>query len=956
MRALAPEATGLTVWLAAALIAGGMVLGWAPAPDGAAAQSSTHQIRGNVSGPSGEPLQGIAVQARGEFGEDTFGPWSALPTNAEGNFEIEVPDGTFRLHLSLESAGSGACFLGYFGSDGKRARYGQVERVVVAGDDVEGLDIILSGHPSERCHEVEGVVVDSEGQPVVRRQVSFGGWWEWGRRSHWTDAKGTFRLHLWEGRYLIEVGTELGGECTVEGYEGVDPGRPAVIDVDGGVHGLRITLSTGTYADLTSVRCFFPPRMATTTLRPGWNLAGWTAEETDAGALFDVIPALEAVSGWDAGTQSFERATRGDPAGAGDLTTIAPGMGLWLRLSGEEPVTWTRPAAPAGGFVSLQPGWNLVAWAGRDGAAPEDAFAFLGEDLLAAAAWESVAGEFRRYYPGAPSEVNTLRRLELGEALWLKVGAARRWLQPGAAAPAVEFVSYFSPEQRETLQVALDDIVAYFAERLGIAIPGLTVRFGDDSVQSGGAYRPGNRTIYMRSYTHIMSPTYNSVLAHEYGHAAQHYLAGPDGWGPVWLYESVATHWAAQYQHLSGRSQYSEYISEVIASTRQGNTPLQEGETRAGLSRLQGKSGQLAVDWLVDLAGADSLRYYFSLRSLGETWQDSFREAFGLEAHDFYPKFEEYRSRVAPSYAKRVAGVVLGPGGQPEEGVRVQYFSSEHDAIGLYGGRTDDEGRFSWAIDGGSYFVGLAHGEDCPLPWYTTDDRIGLAVGNRARIDVGEVDIQGLTLTLSRSRSEVCREVQGVITDLEGNPRAGVYVFPLEAETARLLVSSQVITDGSGTFVITIPRGHYRLQVRPPTVHEEFGGLGYYGGEAGLVLRRSEARLIDTGAATLPEIVIASGAIGGTILTAEGQPLEGVAVHPGERTSLPPTSDSQGRFQVAVSKGAHTLELVCPQGGGGWYGGPGALVGNQEQATPIVVDTADVTGIVITVPAGVRCE
>ena len=696
--------------------------------------------------------------------------------------------------------------------------------------------------------------------------------------------------------------------------------------------------------------------MATTTLRPGWNLAGWTAEETDAGALFEAMPALEAVYAWDAGAQSFARAARDDPAGAGDLTTIAPGMGLWLHLGGEEPVPWTRPVAPAGGFVSLRPGWNLVAWAGRDGAAPEDAFAFLREDLLAAAAWEAAAGEFRQHYPDAPPGVSTLQRLELGEALWLNLGVARRWLQPGAAAPAVEFVGYFSPEQRELLQVAFDDIVAYFAESLGISIPGLTVRFGDDTFQSSGAYRPGNRTIYMRSEMPILAPTYNSVLAHEYGHAVQHYLAGPDGWGPVWLYESVATHWAAQYQDFSGRRQYSEYMSEVVTSTRRGNIPLQKGETRAGLSLLQGKAGQLAVDWLVDLAGANSLRYYFSLRSLGETWQESFREAFGLATQEFYPKFEEYRSRVAPSYVKRVEGVVLGPDGQPQEAVKVQYFSSKHDAFGLYGGRTDDEGRFSWAIESGSYFIGLAHGEDCPLPWHTPDDRIGLAVGNRARIDVGESDIKGLTLTLSRSPSEICREVQGVITDLEGDPRAGVVVFPLEAETQRLMVSSQVITDGSGTFVITMPRGQYRLQVRPPTMHGEFGGFGYYGGEAGFVLRRSEARLIDTGAATLPEIVIASGTIGGTILTAEGQPVEGVAVYPGERTSPPPTSDSQGRFQIAVSKGAHTLELVCPQGGGGWYGGSGTLVGNQEQATPIVVDTADVTGIVITVPAGVRCE
>ena len=180
MRALAQEAPGLAGWLAAALVAGGMALGWSPAPEGAAAQSSghevraTHQIRGTVSGPSGEPLEGIAVRAFGKYGEDNWGPWRALPTNTEGSFGIEVPEGKFRLHLSVEPAGGGTCFLGYFGSDGRHAPFGEVTQLAVAGEDVEGLAITLSGLPSRLCQKVEGVVVDAEGEPVAGREVAFG--------------------------------------------------------------------------------------------------------------------------------------------------------------------------------------------------------------------------------------------------------------------------------------------------------------------------------------------------------------------------------------------------------------------------------------------------------------------------------------------------------------------------------------------------------------------------------------------------------------------------------------------------------------------------------------------------------------------------------------------------------------------------------------------------------------
>ena len=131
MRSVTPEAIGLAGWLVAALVAGAMALGVVTGAGGGGRRVQHAPDTGKRVGSEREPLQGVAVEARGEFGEDTFGPWSALPTNAEGNFEIEVPDGTFRLHLSLESTGSGACFLGYFGSDGRRARYGQVERVVL---------------------------------------------------------------------------------------------------------------------------------------------------------------------------------------------------------------------------------------------------------------------------------------------------------------------------------------------------------------------------------------------------------------------------------------------------------------------------------------------------------------------------------------------------------------------------------------------------------------------------------------------------------------------------------------------------------------------------------------------------------------------------------------------------------------------------------------------------------
>lgn len=922
-----------------AVVAAAAGSGWGAEP--ADAQEARHEIRGTVSGPGGEPLEGITVQAWGESEDDTFGPWSAVPTNVEGNFEIEVPAGTFRLRLSLESAGSGACFLGYFGSDGRRATYWEVTLVVVAGRDVEGLDITLSGVPSERCHEVEGVVVDSEGEPVARRQVSFGELREWGRRNYWTDAKGVFRLHLWEGRYLIKVGTDLGGECTVEGYEGADPGRPARIDVDGGVHGLRITLSAGAYANRTSVGCLFPPGKATTTLRPGWNLAGWTAAETDAGALFEVIPTLEAAYAWDAETQSFSRTGRDDPEGTGDLATIVPGMGLWLHLGGEEPVTWTRAVAPAGGFVSLRPGWNLVAWAGRDGAAPEDAFAFLGEDLLAAAAWEAGAGEFRRYYPGAPPEVNALRRLERGEALWLKVGVARRWLQPGATAPVVEFVGEVTPGTQAGIVPRLDDVMAFFGERTGIFVPGLRVSVGDHPGVCGD-YGSGFRTIRLSEDCVV-------AIAHEYAHALQFTAAG--GSSPAWLVEGVAERWSAQYYDYVGVDTYEAHVRDVaIPGARFPQSPLEELESPSDFKAHGGGAyglAHLAVDWLTSIAIADgdeTLFGYFDTRTNEEDWQVTFERVFGMGVDDFYTSFAAHRAEVAPPHP-RVEGTVLKPDGAPLVGATVHTRGVLHGSGGT--ATTGDDGEFALVLKSDAYDLWLTV-DGCRLPWSSSGFPVEVVSAHSSRLDLDEGVVASLVITPSSTAADTCRWIRGIVTDLAGNPRGGVNVYP------RLLVNgsevetftSPVRTDGDGLFAIRVIKGRYRLSVNPGSAS------GHYEQQRGLAFQHGDATLIVVGATDVVEVAVQFGVISGALRGLPADHNLNVGLQEGEYTHYQP---AKPKIQFIAPRGTFLLGVYCSFRPVGWYDGDSGLVTDRSQAIPIVMDDADIT-LTLDIPADVTCQ
>ena len=942
MRALAPEATGLMVWLAAALIAGGMALGWSPAPEGAAAQSSgheiraTHQIRGTVSGPRGEPLEGIAVRAFGEYGDDTWGPWSAPPTDSEGRFAMEVPEGAFSFQLSREFADGGTCRLGYFGSDGRRAPLQGMTRLVVAREDVEGFAITLSGLPSELCQRVEGVLIDAEGEPVAGGLVVFA---DREPQSQRTDATGTFSLLLSEGSYLVHAEADLGGECIVEGYAGAAPGRPGRIHVDsGGVDGLRIVLSRGVGASPTAIGCFFPPATVTTTLRPGWNLAGWTAEETSAGALFDVIPALEAVSAWDAGTQSFARATRDDPAGAGDLTAIAPGMGLWLRLSGEDPVTWTRPAAPAGGFVSLQPGWNLVAWGGRDGAAPEDAFAFLREDLLAAAAWEPVAGEFRRYYPGAPLEVNTLRRLELGEALWLKVGVARRWLQPGAAASAVEFVGEVAPETRADIPSRVDDVLAFFGERTGFFVPGVTFSVGEHPVCAD--YGSGFRTIRLSESCVV-------AIAHEYTHAVQFTAGG--GRTAIWLVEGVAERWSAQYYDHAGTDTYEDYVRDrVIRGARFAEAPLEEMESRTGFD-AQYNFAHLAVDWLASIAGGDDALFdYFEARTNEEDWQVTFERAFGMGVDDFYTSFAAHRAEVAP-LNPRVRGVVLEPDGTPLVGATVHARLVPHGSVRTV--TTGDDGAFERVLESGAYDLSLSV-DGCLLPWTGSGSPVKAVTARSSRLEVDEGADADLVMTSSATVAEACRWrwIRGIATDLAGQPRGGVRVYPhtwVDGSEVGTFNPSVRTTD-DGLFAIRVPEGRYGLSVRVGSGY----AVGHYERERSLTHRRPNAAQVVVGATDVEDVAIQFGVIRG-VISGPADQVRRVGLQEGNHTFHVP---AKPEIDFIAAKGTFFMAVYCSSFRPvGWYGGDNGLVTDRSQAAPIVMDDADVT-LTIDIPTSVTCE
>ena len=196
-------------------------------------------------------------------------------------------------------------------------------------------------------------------------------------------------------------------------------------------------LSVATFATLVLALILHTPGAVTaqegepftTVLQPGYNMAGWIEPESGVAALFEAIPELEAVYAWDAGEQRYRSSWA---QREGDLTTLMPGVGLWLKIGGDEPVTWTRSGDPdpAAGLTSLREGWNLVAWAGWPGAGLGEAVAGLGSGLEAALTWDAEGKRFRYYLPEAGELAGPVPILSRGDALWLYSSGEQYWLQP----------------------------------------------------------------------------------------------------------------------------------------------------------------------------------------------------------------------------------------------------------------------------------------------------------------------------------------------------------------------------------------------------------------------------------------------------------------------------------------------------------------------------------------------
>ena len=398
----------------------------------------------------------------------------------------------------------------------------------------------------------------------------------------------------------------------------------------------------------------------TTELQPGWNMVGWVGPKTLSGQLFEELPALGRISVWDAEEQRYRRAQRDQYE---ELPTLTAGMGVWLFITGDAPVEWTRPAAPDGLVVPIREGRNFVAWTGAGGTPVGEALLRLGDAVSAAQGWDADSQQYTSYDLSLGGAGSMLGR---GDALWIRASESVNWWQPGTAEPPIFFLGEIPAHIRVAILEEYDRVQAFFAERFGVVATDTLTYVGADEESLGSTYfaafgreigedfcggHPAHGT-----YVVALRCAYPiRLLGLDYQHTRALLTPGgltrePDG--PEWLFRGTQRYVqtlydATQYGGLEGARR------NQIEGARRAGLPLSSVDMRDNEDKSRswaiGGLGFLAMERLAARAGDPAIFEYFRLLQSSETWEQAFAAAFGITVEDFYTEFEEYRAEVAPS-------------------------------------------------------------------------------------------------------------------------------------------------------------------------------------------------------------------------------------------------------------------------------------------------------------------
>ena len=630
---------------------------------------------------------------------------------------------------------------------------------------------------------------------------------------------------------------------------------------------IGVVLVAVTLAATPEVASANPAQPVTTVLQPGFNMAGWIEPEAGVAELFEAVPELEAVYAWDAGAQRY----RSNSAQLeGDLTTLTPGMGLWLEIDGDEQVTWTRSGDPdpAAGLTALREGWNLVAWSGSENTAFEDAFATLHGPSQIVLTWDAEAQRFVSYVPGATAGGDHVVRL--GGAVWVSSPGERHWLQPGSFEPRVEFYGEFTAARKAEIRAETRSVVTWFAERYGLLEPDFELYVGADRASLDqvrrevlGIQDPAyvlcgvavNELVFLADWCITATHDLTSPLAHEYFHVLQTHLVAltpttETAYVAGWLLEGTAEHMAIGYAIAHGDTTAEEVEQALRESVVYNPLDLEALTDISQLDTVGYQTAAFAVQQLVDQTDEAAVLEFFELLPSTDGWEDAFTRAFGRTVSSFYSRFSGLVEGMTP-VTQTVTVTTLLPDGTAlwEWKGRPLDVHASNSSVSISGSATEDgaqldlpRGLYSVRVSAvcrvfGGDFYSSAYLDSIGV--YSLD---GVPITDRASrvLEVADQDL-AINVNLAGLPSELklnCYDgprfnIEGRVTDASGEPLEGhqVIAYARTHPHDRGFLDLNY-TDDDGRFTVPAPDGHtYTL-----AVWNTCGAtIGYYRAGEGLV-------------------------------------------------------------------------------------------------------------------------
>ena len=655
-----------------------------------------------------------------------------------------------------------------------------------------------------------------------------------------------------------------------------------------------------------------PPETATR-LEPGLNLVGWVGEPTPVSQLFQQIPRLEAIWAWDAELRDWIVAAPGAPEWLGGLGRVTAGMGLRMQLGGDQPFIWRRSTEPTRGLVKLRTGWNLVAWSGADGAAIGDVVKGIGWSLRTVSRWDA-ANQQRVTWTSPERSAQVIANtgadqgdadddaempgIRRGEALWIEVARAVNWLQPTDVLPRLVFPGGASEELQARVREDVESVLTFFRDQYGIqADPDFTIYTAKDvdaliqAQKDDGKEIDDSGAASLRAWWNRQGAWGGYEIVIKQSHWPEDLSTDEISWA---RYTITHEYFHVMQWQLLGSST-SIWLTEGTASWVDDEHKVLEGE-RTWHDLRDVRLSAITND-TPTLRSAESDNAFWQY-TLGWLAADQLIADAGLDS-----LIEVYR---------RFSPTEIGPHGRWES--------------------TPD--------------------------WRTAFQQVSGQPVSEFYATFDAWQREQAAANPATTSSYEGGWIRGRVMDGTRAPIASVFVNAVRVEGETSVGWNQrAETDADGSFAVRAPEdGDYRLSV---DVSDDCTGY-YRRGE--VVAEEEMAQPVQVDGADVNEITIrTSGSvcgryIRGQVVGPDGEPLAGISV-----TAYNSATDSStqaaltahdGSFAAQVpTPGKYRLELDLSNGCNVHYASKGSTF-EQDRASLITVDDADVGGISIEVPAG----